>query len=973
MSGRVAAPSSPWLVRGRLLDRLAPIGSGGLGMVVAPVGTGKTTLLRQWAQTREHPVLWYAADRVPSVELVRREVARRAGGVVVDDVHLVTDPGGALALRRLVERVARDVPVLLASRALPAFNLARDELPQMVAVTAAELAFLPWEVADLFADVYQDPLDPTAVESVTDRTAGWAAALRLWHLGRRLDQGTGVCPAETGRDSATVDLPECLHEYVDREVLADLPDPLLRFARATSVFDVVTADRADRLLGATSSHRILADLARRVGLVVPQPDGVGYRYHRVLREHLRAGLVADHGLATTRRLFEAAGQVLQAQGAWAEAFRAHCRAGHAEAATELLAAHGTTVLGGSPEICALLAGTFAAGSPSLLLALARALVQDGALVRAGAVAAMALAAGPAVDEVTGCQRILDLAGARHTDRMPPGFPAWPLGAADPDETDRADEASAHARAALHLLASGRVGSARTELALAQALAPPDDQLVLSARAALAAATALVGPHDPAPELAEVYRLARERGLTWVSRLVFAVGVVRGGHPRRWALARTLAQARAHAGDVWGAVLVDSAVAIAQARRGRPDLALADSLAQRYRALGAWPLEAAARSLYALGAAQADVPDAGEAEAAEAFARHVDVPGALAMAYAALAMRRPDRRAELLRLAESTASLGGLGCRPWTWRRDGGPAARERIGGGDAETWAPAPPPIPPVPARRGGAGPGCSVTTAALTVSCLGDFRVRLDGRPVDLSVIRPVAQTVLRILAVHAGSAVHRDVIVATLWGDLREAAALHNLHVAVSSLRRLLGTLAPGRARTLLARNGQAYALAPGGPLLTDLQALDAALAEATRCRLSGDRTGQAEALRAVLDGYVADVLPADGPAEWVLPVRDRYRQSVAAAATTLAELELRRGRPEAAVQAATQGVRVDPWRDAIWRILIAAHVAAGAPAAASRARQEYAAILESLGVASVPPPAPGPRPVPARAARAGGVRTA
>lgn len=966
--GDAVVPRAPWLVRARLLGRLATIGDVGLGVVIAPVGMGKTTLLRQWADTREQPVTWYAADRLPSEQIVRRDVARRPGGVVVDDVHRVSDPALVGRLAGLVEDLAREMPVVLASRHLPRLNLARDEVPRMVTVTATDLEFLPWEVAQLFTHVFEDPLDPTIVEGVTERTAGWAAALRLWHLGRSLGQGPVGGVTEGSRTSAASELPGCLREYLDREVLAGVPDSLVRFARITSVFDVVTPDRADRLLGTSGSHRTLAELARLVQFVVPDPDGDSYRFHRVLREHLRSGLVAEHGLTTTRRLFEAAGRVLQDEGAWAESFRARCRAGRDDAATELLAAHGGLVLRGSCDVPALLAGAFAASAPTLLFALAQVLLEDGAPIRAATVADVAMACGPSPEDIRRWGGLVDLAAQRHTgDAHTAARPGLLADVPDPHDP------AWHAYRSLQLLASGRAADARTELALARSLVSAENPWVLAARLGVAAAAALVHPDDPAPELAQIYRLARELGLTWLARIAHAVSLVRHGQPRECAEGRRLATSRSHVGDDWGALFIDAAVAVALLRRGRPDLELGEAIAERCRSLGAGHLEAAARALQALAAAQSDLPDAGEAVAAEAFARRADAPAALAVAYSALAERRPEHRRDLIRLAASTSAASGLGCRPWTWRRD--------IAGRAERVWS-----------RTAAATTGATVPTAAgvgrhtvvepdrdLAMCCLGEFRVTQGGRPVALSSIRPVARTVLRILAVHAGTPVHRDVVIGALWGEQREAAALHNLHVAVSSLRHLLDELLPGDARSVLTRTGHAYSLAPTGPPLTDLQTLDRWLDTATRCRLSGDPTGQAQALRAVLDAYVADVLPADGSAEWVLPVRDRYREAVATAATTLAEVELRRGHPDAAVAAATRGVRIDPWRDPTWRVLIAAHEADGAPAAASRARQEYAAILESLGVSTVPAAprqatAPAPAlPAEAKRARPGGVRTA
>ncbi|HEX2705323.1 MAG TPA: BTAD domain-containing putative transcriptional regulator, partial [Candidatus Lustribacter sp.] len=457
----------------------------------------------------------------------------------------------------------------------------------------------------------------------------------------------------------------------------------------------------------------------------------------------------------------------------------------------------------------------------------------------------------------------------------------------------------------------------------------------------------------------LHDVARHRGLVWLRRLAYVVALCRTAQPRRCAEARALAVERRRVGDEWGAALIESSVAFALLRRGRPDIELLEELTGRFRLLGSPQLEAWARSAHALAAAEADLPDFGPPESAGAFARAAGAPGALALAYAALAASRPDQGAELLRLAESTARESGLGCRPWTWKRDAASPSSPATA-----VWGPL------QQATVTGHLDGAATTSASarhtplvwsgLTLTCFGEFSVTAHGRSVDLAGVRPVALTVLRILAAHAGTPVHREVIVDALWGELRETAALHNLHVAVSSLRQGLESVVPGRSRQLLARQGQAYVLAPGTERITDLQRLDAHLAAATRCRHAGDPTGQIQALREAIDVYVGVVLPGDGAAEWVLAIRDRYRQAAAGAAARLAELELGRECAAAAAAAAHRSLQIDPWRDASWHALILAHDRAGEPAEAERARQEYAAMLDSLGVRTMARPPARPAAV-------------
>jgi hypothetical protein len=197
------------------------------------------------------------------------------------------------------------------------------------------------------------------------------------------------------------------------------------------------------------------------------------------------------------------------------------------------------------------------------------------------------------------------------------------------------------------------------------------------------------------------------------------------------------------GDEWGAALIAAAAALMGLRSGRSDHSAFESLAVRFRRLDAGALEAWAQSAQALVGAAQDLPGAAEdALGAEAFARAAGVPGALAVAYAALAQVRPEDAADLMKVAAETARSAGFVCRPWTWT---GTAARSEQPVLPGMHPAGSPLTIQPVAVSGVAALP-------ALDVRCFGGFSVRANAASVDLSKVRPQARTVLRILALHAG-----------------------------------------------------------------------------------------------------------------------------------------------------------------------------------------------------------------------------
>ena len=96
-----------------------------------------------------------------------------------------------------------------------------------------------------------------------------------------------------------------------------------------------------------------------------------------------------------------------------------------------------------------------------------------------------------------------------------------------------------------------------------------------------------------------------------------------------------------------------------------------------------------------------------------------------------------------------------------------------------------------------------------VRIRTLGGFALDVDGRRVLLDGAKPRVRSLLRLLAVHAGAAVHREVIQDALWPEADAAAGARSLHVALSALRRWLDEAGAAVGGSLVAREGDAYRL--------------------------------------------------------------------------------------------------------------------------------------------------------------------
>lgn len=968
---KVRAPVLDALPRERLEAVLARASARRLVLVIAPAGSGKTTLLARFAATCGAPVAWYRAEALDRDEptLVRHLEAALLGAIpglrggwagiddlvsalearpaervvlVVDDFHALEGSEAEAAFGRLVDFAPASLSILVGGRVIPGLNLSRIRVGGgLLEVGPEDLRFRSWEVEELYRDVYHDPVPPGILADLTRRTEGWAAGLQLFHL------ASAGKPAEERRRllAAVGTQSRMVREYLARNVLAELPAELRVFLRETCVLGRLSGPLCDRFRGADGSEALLEELVRRGVFTVPVEDADGvYRYHEVLRSYLDRLMVSELGEEEARARHARAAALLEADGALTEALTAWSRAEDWVAVDRLLRVRGDRLVASGHGWVESLPPALVRHEPWLMLAAARQARADGRWLAAldwyGRAEAGFGAAAPAV----ACrQERLVLAAWLDPATPMPAHWTGPLRAGlvrEPAAVARdaaaSDERHRPLVRGLLWLASGNLPEAVRWLRLAREVPELDPSLTAAAAMGLAAAQLLAGEPGALAAVAEAVELAERAGAVWLARLgrELAQRQTRVS-PAADRAGPDAASTGADPGeDPWGGALRGLATAWFDGRTGwadgpqatdvergaEPRVEAAEAAAVAFRRLGSGALEAWARGLAALAFADAD-PDAARDAAlgAEAQARSAGTPGARLPAYRALERVDPARAADYAQMAAGVEAETGLalpGPRP-------APARAVPVG------------PAPTAPAARGAPAPD-------IRISTLGGFAITVDGRPVDLSPLKPRARALLHLLAIHAPKAVHREVLQEALWPDTDAATGARSLQVGVSAIRGAL--LACGPCLTV-AREGDAYRLVVPDEAL-DLRRLERALAAARDGSVHRGTT--ADGYLPVLDRLAAELLPEDGPADWVVERREQLRVLGVAAAVSAARGALAAGDYEAGVRVCWAGLALDRYHDPLWRLLIETHDRAGDAGAARRDRREYEAVLAGLGVA-------------------------
>ena len=236
-----------------------------------------------------------------------------------------------------------------------------------------------------------------------------------------------------------------------------------------------------------------------------------------------------------------------------------------------------------------------------------------------------------------------------------------------------------------------------------------------------------------------------------------------------------------------------------------------------------------------------------------------------------------------------------------------------------------------------------------LWITVLGPLTAHRDGQPLDLG---PAGQqAVLGVLALHAGSLVHRDTIIAAVWGQDGPPSAVKMVQSYVSGLRRILD---PGRSPRdrdgLLVSAGTSYVLQPG-PGQLDLAVFGELAGQASVARAAGDLDGACGLYAAALDTWQGEALSGlDVLHDW--PERRDPHRLWAEITGQFADTAVRAGRPELSLPYLRILTERDQLNERAHARLMIALAGAGQQAAALAVHHELRQRLdEQLGIRPSP----------------------
>ncbi len=984
-----SAPSNG-LVRPRLLGQLDSLERKTVGLVVAPAGSGKSTLIRQFAslRTSSSQVLQLGPSDVrPGAFLAslhrlcgladQRSIPRRADEtlaeeivdaltiaaarsdliVIVDDLHVLDDTPALALFGEILAALPRNIRTLIGSRCVPGIDLTRLRLDDdVVEIGADDLRFRSWEMEQLFAEEYATWLPPKELSRLARATDGWAAGLKLFHLAT-VDRTDAERNVELERLCSSRS--HTVREYLTKNVLSSLSPDTRAFMIRTSVLGLLTPLTCDSLLGSDAATTIFrgppAARRSRSAAILDELDvrqlfterrDSGYRYHEVLRGHLEALLSEELSADELRRWYSTAARVLEESHLPGDAVRAFVCAGDVDGALRNLGEAGSLIGREAGWIERLPAG-LVEHDPWIALVRARRLVAEGhpeqalhayqALIdRARTTDAGQIAAR----EVGELRRWID------SSAQPPDPGSWLslLRSALRRDPDNSRLACARIPGVESLVAVGLIALLDGNFAAARAAftgVVADGVLGEVAGVGRAITQWMVTGRDPSPVIVRIRDRADRESNEWMARMLSAILLAfpAPSHDPFNVQFSEITKPAADAGDRWSPAVGKLFAGLGYALA--PDSVLTQE-----------------NAIVLLTEAASDFEDLGAnvlgawADMVRIFLQFDSSASADALNTTNTLVRpAPDRPALDRVLAKVEQAGAALPCRVlWRISDVASSAPASRTWSGDLADW------IRSTPSERqtlSDSAPtrlvtGSSAPERGSEVNVFGGFHLLLDGDVIDCRVLKPRARSVLRVLVVRSGDWVHRDELLDALWSETLTTSSINSLHVCLTAVRRALG-----RHSDSLRRQGEAYRF--DHVENHDLHRFIAEVKQAEAAR----RSGQLDQALNVIGSAIANrgvLLPDEGSPDWLVAQRSALTGLVVRTCSAIAADALRTKNNPGAVMAAELGLASDPYNDELWNSLREGLERSGRVAEAARVQHGYEHMLGDLGL--LPRPSETPR---------------
>lgn len=196
--------------------------------------------------------------------------------LLIDDFQHITSPRLLLMVQALLDNAPNNLHLVLASRSKPGLLLGRlRAMDELFEVSDRDLAFNFQESMELLKAYLDAGIDIEFARSLHDKTDGWPIGLQLMSIALKNN------PHKRSKTEALLPTSAALADYLDEDVIADLPTELLEFLYQISVLRRFNVEVAGYVTGSPHAAELIAMIEARNLFLLPVDLSGRYQWYRL--------------------------------------------------------------------------------------------------------------------------------------------------------------------------------------------------------------------------------------------------------------------------------------------------------------------------------------------------------------------------------------------------------------------------------------------------------------------------------------------------------------------------------------------------------------------------------------------------------------------------------------------------------------------------------------------------------------------
>jgi LuxR family transcriptional regulator, maltose regulon positive regulatory protein len=259
--------------------------------------------------------------------------------IILDDFHAIEHSYHInVWIEKLLEHIPSHLHLVISTRTKPGWKIlakmkAKDELNEL---SKNDLIFGKDEIELLLTDYYELEITGEQIEQLYNITEGWVIAVGM--IAQQIPHLNSLDDLFAEPSKSLDDL----FQYLVHEVFSKQPLMIQQFLEQTCIFEEISTDVCDNVLGMNGSLQMLQQLTAK-NLFIHQVGDHQFRYHALFREFLEDRLMLNQP-ENYRHLMLASARYFEKKGQWEDALICYEKVGQYNAAAAIMDEQGMELL-----------------------------------------------------------------------------------------------------------------------------------------------------------------------------------------------------------------------------------------------------------------------------------------------------------------------------------------------------------------------------------------------------------------------------------------------------------------------------------------------------------------------------------------------------------------------------------------------------------------------------------------------------